>query len=170
MTFQSQLVLSDPSTIMSSATSSPSRTRSDQILNHGSSLFTNLFGSPVTLGPPASMTWTPQSLTSTSAPFMYSSMVPTPGPIFLGAPSSNLGSGSVWLPARQFAPSAPATSYIGLQIDKGRLLRNNPVLSSQPSARLTLALTPAPSTGAGPLDAEVTVPSMVDFSFNTTTS
>jgi hypothetical protein len=129
----------------------------------------NLIRPPLALDPTAPISWTPQSLTAGGPSFMFSSMVPTPGPLFLGSITLHLGSGTVWLPAQQFAAAAPATRYFSLQIDSGVLQRSNPFLSNLPSALLSLSLTQAAS-GSEPLDITVSPPIRVEFSFTTTTS
>jgi hypothetical protein len=146
----------------------PEARGTQRILNFSSELGT-LFRPPLALNPTTPISWTPQSLTAGSAPFMYSSMVPTPGPLIISSPTANLGSGTIWLPAQQFAAAAPATRYFGLQIDSGVLQHSNSFLPDPPSAHLFLNLTQV-SSESGPLDVMVSPPSTVEFFFTTTTS
>jgi hypothetical protein len=92
-----------------------------------------------------------------------------------------LGPGSVWIPAAQFAPGPPASSYVGLRIKRGTLsfgttiaLGGTPItVPAGVTVTLTLTLDPAAEpAGSGPgadaRAAQVITPAQVRFTFTPT--
>ena len=88
------------------------------------------------------------------------------------ASSIALNAGSIWFPAQQFTSTAPASSYVGLQIQSGTISFSTPVavgavpivVSGGIAVTATLRLVAAPPT-ALIHNASVQTPSNVTFSF-----